>query len=79
MEVRIIIGFLVYLFTDTAALPELALLHRSPRAATVRAVVKPGQPKLKVAALDADAFTRLLGPLRDLMERSATQMYQARS
>jgi len=55
---------------------ELALLHRAPRAATVRAVAKPNQPKLKVAALDADAFTRLLGPLRDLMERSATTMYQ---
>jgi len=58
---------------------ELALLHRAPRAATVRAVVKPNQPKLKVAALDADAFTRLLGPLRDLMERSATTMYQTQS
>jgi len=60
-------------------LTELALLHRAPRAATVRAVVKPNQPKLKVAALDADAFTRLLGPLRDLMERSATTMYQIQS
>lgn len=55
---------------------ELALLHRAPRAATVRAVVGPNQPKLKVAALDADAFIRLLGPLRGLMERSASTMYQ---
>ncbi|KAF8312880.1 camp-binding domain-like protein [Clavulina sp. PMI_390] len=56
---------------------ELALLHQAPRAATIRAVVRPGQPKLKVAVLDADAFTRLLGPLRELMQRSANTMYSA--
>ncbi len=32
-------------------------------------------PKLKVAALDAVAFTRLLGPLRDIMERRAGENY----
>ncbi|KAI0033788.1 camp-dependent protein kinase regulatory subunit [Vararia minispora EC-137] len=54
---------------------ELALLRLAPRAATVSAVRRPegsGQPKLKVAALDAQAFTRLLGPLREIMERNAT-------
>lgn len=59
---------------------ELALLHRAPRAATVRAGnsdIPEGtaQPKLQVAALDADAFTRLLGPLRELMERTAEAKY----
>ncbi|KAG8994751.1 hypothetical protein FRB94_012589 [Tulasnella sp. JGI-2019a] len=59
---------------------ELALLHRAPRAATVRSgntsqPVDATKPKLKVAALDADAFTRLLGPLRELMERTAEQKY----
>jgi len=32
-------------------------------------------PKLKVAALDAPAFTRLLGPLREIMERKAGEIY----
>ncbi|KAG8923929.1 hypothetical protein FRC02_010794 [Tulasnella sp. 418] len=54
---------------------ELALLHRAPRAATVRA--KPGSGKLKVATLDGDAFTRLLGPLRELMERTAEVKYSS--
>lgn len=58
---------------------ELALLHRAPRAATVRVATRsdPSKPatKLKVAALDGDAFTRLLGPLRELMERSAELNY----
>ncbi|KAG8903794.1 hypothetical protein FRB99_002720 [Tulasnella sp. 403] len=59
---------------------ELALLHRAPRAATVHAgnttVTDLGEKsKLKVAALDADAFTRLLGPLRELMERTAEVKY----
>lgn len=59
---------------------ELALLHRAPRAATVRASVQtsdsdtpPG--KLKVAVLDAQAFTRLLGNLKSLLDRHATQNY----
>ncbi|KAA1466257.1 camp-dependent protein kinase regulatory subunit [Dentipellis sp. KUC8613] len=52
---------------------ELSLLRLAPRAATVSAIDR-GQtnsPKLKVAALDAQAFTRLLGPLREIMERNA--------
>ncbi|KAG5636428.1 hypothetical protein H0H81_008103 [Sphagnurus paluster] len=56
---------------------ELSLLHRAPRAATVSAVQREGvnKPRLKVAALDAPAFTRLLGPLRELMERKAVDTY----
>ncbi|KAG8678749.1 hypothetical protein FRC08_017536 [Ceratobasidium sp. 394] len=59
---------------------ELALLHRAPRAATVRASVRSpdstGPPnKLKVAVLDAQAFTRLLGNLKSLLDRHATQNY----
>ncbi|KAF8631233.1 hypothetical protein AX15_002562 [Amanita polypyramis BW_CC] len=52
---------------------ELSLLRLAPRAATVSAVHRRDatQAKLKVAALDAHAFTRLLGPLRDIMERRA--------
>jgi len=45
---------------------ELSLLHSKPRAATVVA-----KTKLVVAALDAASFRRLLGPLKDLMERKA--------
>ncbi|KAI0952593.1 hypothetical protein AcV7_008344 [Taiwanofungus camphoratus] len=57
--------------------PELSLLRLEPRAATVSAIVRtdPSMPKLKVAALDAHAFTRLLGPLREIMERNAGQNY----
>ena len=56
---------------------ELSLLHLAPRAATVSAVRRkdPSAPKLKVAALDAPAFTRLLGPLREIMERKAGESY----
>ena len=56
---------------------ELSLLRREPRAATVSAVIRkdPNSPKLKVAALDAAAFTRLLGPLREIMERKAGERY----
>ncbi|KAJ7283783.1 cyclic nucleotide-binding-like protein [Mycena rebaudengoi] len=50
---------------------ELSLLRLAPRAATVSAA----SPKLKVAALDAPAFTRLLGPLREIMERKAGETY----
>ncbi|KAB5589222.1 CAMP-dependent protein kinase inhibitor [Ceratobasidium theobromae] len=61
---------------------ELALLHRAPRAATVRASVRAGDSdeppvKLKVAVLDAQAFTRLLGNLKSLLDRHATQNYGA--
>ncbi|KAG2146679.1 cyclic nucleotide-binding-like protein [Suillus clintonianus] len=56
---------------------ELSLLRLEPRAATVSAVHRadPSQSKLKVAALDTDAFTRLLGPLREIMERKAGESY----
>lgn len=56
---------------------ELSLLRRAPRAATVSAVQRdqPTQHRLKVAALDAPAFTRLLGPLREIMERKAGETY----
>jgi len=56
---------------------ELSLLRREPRAATVSAVHRrdPAAPKLKVAGLDAAAFTRLLGPLREIMERKAGERY----
>ncbi|KAI0053065.1 camp-dependent protein kinase regulatory subunit [Auriscalpium vulgare] len=53
---------------------ELSLLKSAPRAATVSAIQRGAGstlPKLKVAALDAQAFTRLLGPLREIMERNA--------
>ncbi|KAG8782420.1 hypothetical protein FRC15_006976 [Serendipita sp. 397] len=56
---------------------ELALLRLEPRAATIRAVVREDQtqPKLKVAALGVAAFTRLLGPIRDILERNAGESY----
>ena len=56
---------------------ELSLLRLEPRAATVSAAVRTdaSQPRLKVAALDAHAFTRLLGPLREIMERNAGRSY----
>jgi cAMP-dependent protein kinase regulator len=59
---------------------ELSLLRLAPRAATVSAVHRsaPTLPKLKVAALDAPAFTRLLGPLREIMERKAGERYGTR-
>ncbi|KII95325.1 hypothetical protein PLICRDRAFT_693558 [Plicaturopsis crispa FD-325 SS-3] len=58
---------------------ELSLLRLAPRAATVSAVHRTdaSAPKLKVAALDAPSFTRLLGPLRELMERKAGAQYGA--
>lgn len=57
--------------------PELSLLRLAPRAATVSAIHRTDSmtPKLKVAALDATAFTRLLGPLREIMERRAGERY----
>lgn len=54
--------------------PELALLNRAPRAATVRAAPADGV-KLRVATLGEKAFTRLLGPVRDIMARSAGERY----
>ncbi|KAF7331900.1 hypothetical protein MKEN_00070300 [Mycena kentingensis (nom. inval.)] len=57
---------------------ELSLLRLAPRAATVSAVTRRDEslPKLKVAALDAQSFTRLLGPLKELMERKAQRYTQ---
>ena len=62
---------------DVLVLAELSLLRLEPRAATVSAVTRtdPSAPRLKVAALDAHAFTRLLGPLREIMERNAGRSY----
>nr|ODN98557.1 cAMP-dependent protein kinase regulator [Cryptococcus depauperatus CBS 7855] len=51
---------------------ELALLNRRTRAATIRAE---GPQKLRVAALGEQAFTRLLGPVRDIMARSVSERY----
>ena len=51
---------------------ELALLHRQNRLATVRAA---GPEKLRVAALGEQAFTRLLGPVKDIMARSVGERY----
>ncbi|GJJ07632.1 hypothetical protein Clacol_001836 [Clathrus columnatus] len=55
---------------------ELALLRTAPRAATVRAVHRtdPYKPRLKCARLGAAAFTRLLGPLREILERNAGEI-----
>lgn len=48
------------------------MLNRQSRAATVRAT---GVEKLRVAALGADAFTRLLGPVKEIMARSVGERY----
>lgn len=69
-------AFNLYNYPSANVLVELALLRIEPRAATVRAVVRsdpsdPNTPPLKVAALGVAAFTRLLGPMRDIMERKA--------
>jgi cAMP-dependent protein kinase regulator len=45
---------------------ELALLNNSPRLATVRAA-----SRLRVATLGEKAFTRLLGPVKDILKRNA--------
>ncbi|KAI5474157.1 cAMP-dependent protein kinase regulatory subunit, partial [Pseudohyphozyma bogoriensis] len=52
---------------------ELALLNSAPRAATVRAM--PGQGRLRVATLGEKAFTRLLGPVIDILQRKAQNSY----
>lgn len=62
----------------TLTLSELALLNRAPRAATVRAAEtgeQQDEPKLRIAALGEQAFTRLLGPVREIMARKAGEMY----
>lgn len=53
---------------------ELALINRAPRAATIRAAGGEGS-KLRVAALGEKAFTRLLGPVREIMARTAGERY----
>jgi cAMP-dependent protein kinase regulator len=53
---------------------ELALLNRAPRAATVKASEQESS-KLRLAALGEKAFTRLLGPVREIMARKAGEMY----
>ncbi|GAA5933640.1 hypothetical protein JCM1841_004504 [Sporobolomyces salmonicolor] len=52
---------------------ELALINSAPRAATVRAVS--GQGRLRVATLGEKAFTRLLGPIIDILARKAERSY----
>ncbi|WWC87761.1 uncharacterized protein L201_002653 [Kwoniella dendrophila CBS 6074] len=51
---------------------ELALLNKQTRAATVRAE---GDEPLRVAFLGEQAFTRLLGPVKDIMARSVNEIY----
>lgn len=53
-------------------MPELALLNRQARAATVRA-----SQKVRVVALGEQAFTRLLGPVKDIMARNAGERYSS--
>ena len=73
--------YIIYLFYKKDilkwVLTELSLLRLAPRASTVSAIHRsdPSTPKLKVAALDEAAFTRLLGPLREIMERKAGESY----
>ena len=55
---------------------ELALMHSAPRAATVSASAQSGATKLRVAALEEQAFTRLLGPLTGIMSRYAETHYK---
>ncbi|KAH9816433.1 cyclic nucleotide-binding-like protein [Melampsora americana] len=50
---------------------ELALLNSAPRAATVRAI----GGRLRVAALGEKAFTRLLGPVIEILSRHAESHY----
>ncbi|POW05851.1 hypothetical protein PSTT_09423 [Puccinia striiformis] len=52
---------------------ELALLNSAPRAATIR--VAKGSGRLRVAALGEKAFTRLLGPVIDILSRHAASHY----
>lgn len=60
----------VLLGTDVPFL-ELALLNDSPRVATVVA-----QGRLKCASLGKKAFTRLLGPVLDILKRNS-ELYHA--
>ena len=74
LAVRIVRSLYLYHGSTNRSHTELSLLRLAPRAATVRAIRRPpgsNLPGLKVAGLDAQAFTRLLGPLREIMERNA--------
>lgn len=62
-----------YWHTNILSKTELALLNSAPRAATVRAM--PGQGRLRVATLGEKAFTRLLGPVIDILQRKAQHSY----
>ena len=53
-------------FAKSTIRSELALLNDSPRAATVVAV-----GRLKCATLGKKAFTRLLGPVREILNRNS--------
>lgn len=50
-------------------------MNSAPRAATVRAMK--GAGKLRVATLGEKAFTRLLGPVIDILHRKAEKSYGA--
>ncbi|KAL9939444.1 hypothetical protein V8E36_001261 [Tilletia maclaganii] len=60
---------------------ELALLNNAPRAASIVAAPLPAggsadaPPRLRVATLSEQAFTRLLGPLAGIMSRHAETHY----
>lgn len=56
---------------------ELALLNSAPRAATVRPL--PGSGRLRVATLGEKAFTRLLGPVVEILTRRAERNYGSSS
>ena len=50
-------------------------MNATPRAATVKAA--PGHGKLRVATLGEKAFTRLLGPVIDILARKAETSYDS--
>jgi len=60
----------VYRYEKGGYFGELALLNDSPRAATVVAV-----GRLKCATLGKKAFTRLLGPVREILKRNSSNYY----
>lgn len=53
---------------------ELALLHNAPRAATVTATTT-----VQVLTLDKEQFTRLLGPLKDLISEETKELYTVKA
>lgn len=62
---------------DLLRILELALLNSAPRAATVRPL--PGSGRLRVATLGEKAFTRLLGPVVEILTRRAERNYGSAS